>query len=420
VLGEGLNYEQGDLDLDPVVARLGELVPYIVAEINEPDHSVSPNIKDGHRRIVRALQRPAERWQPPPRRLPPETLDWQAVLGARDPVPDVLGLADAVEGRRILVTGGAGSIGKSLTALLAAMGPELITVVDAHEAALTADRHAKGALRLARFEHVLCDVRDRDRLDEETARARPDLVFHLAAYKHVDWAERYPVEFAATNLDGSWNVLRAAEHAGAESVVVASTDKAALAKNLYGRTKRMMEGLTWLAAERSGAGRAAVRLVNVLGSAGSATELWLRQARAGVPLTLTDPSMVRYWITMPHAASLVAHGALAARAGERVVTAHDPVELDIGTLAERIWGQAGAGEPQIHIAGVRPGETMREVLTGPGEDLGGELFQGAASIQGVEGGEDLVPVVEEVERSASAEERRRVWLAAMAPVPARA
>jgi hypothetical protein len=78
------------------------------------------------------------------------------------------------------------------------------------------------------------------------------------------------------------------------------------------------------------------------------------------------------------------------------------------------------GEPQIHIAGVRPGETMREVLTGPGEELGGELFQGAASIHGVESGEDLVPVVDEVERSGSAEERRRVWLAAMAPVPARA
>lgn len=324
ILGEGLNYDTGDLDLDPVVARIGDLVPYVVAEINEPDHRASPNIKAGYRHVERALRAPAEAWRRPPRRLPPETLDWQAVIGRRDPVPDVLALAAQVEGRRVLVTGGAGSIGRSLTALLAALGPELVTVVDAHEAALTADRHAKGALRLARFEHVLCDVRDRSRLEEETARARPDVVFHLAAYKHVDWAERYPVEFAATNLDGSWNVLRAAERAGASSVVVASTDKAALAKNLYGRTKRMMEALTWLAAERSGAGRSAVRLVNVLGSAGSATELWLRQARAGVPLTLTDPTMVRYWITMAHAASLVAHGALAAAAGAPHVPADHP------------------------------------------------------------------------------------------------
>ena len=414
ILGEGLTYETGDLDLDPVVARIGQLVPYVVAEINEPDHGVSPNIKAGYREVERALRLPSQTWQQPPRRLPPETLDWQAVIGRRDPVPDVLGLAAQVEGRRVLVTGGAGSIGRSLTALLASLGPELVTVIDAHEAALTADRHAKGALRLSRFEHVLCDVRDRSRLEEETARARPDLVFHLAAYKHVDWAERYPVEFAATNLDGSWNVLRAAEQAGAASVVVASTDKAALAKNLYGRTKRLMEGLTWLAAERTGSGRTAVRLVNVLGSAGSATELWLRQARAGVPLTLTDPTMARYWITMAHAASLVAHGALAAGAGERLVTAADPIELEIGLVAERIWRQAGVGESQIHIAGVRPGETMREVLTGPGEELGEELVQGAAAIRGWSATDDTAAIVDEVDEAATAEERRQVWLAAMA------
>ncbi|HEV2813223.1 MAG TPA: polysaccharide biosynthesis protein, partial [Solirubrobacteraceae bacterium] len=260
VLGEGLRYDRGELDLDPVVARLGELVPYIVAEINEPDHRFSPNMKDGYRAIERALRAPAERWRPPPRRLPSGGLDWQEVVGRRDPVPDVLGLQDHLAGRRVMVTGGAGSIGRSLTSLLAAFRPALITVLDTHEAALTADRHAKGAPRLARFEHVLCDIRDRRRLEHETRRARPDVVFHLAAYKHVDWAERYPEEFAATNLDGSWNVLRAARDA--DTVVVASTDKAARASSMYGRTKRMMETLTALAAERAGGGRAAVRLVN--------------------------------------------------------------------------------------------------------------------------------------------------------------
>jgi nucleoside-diphosphate-sugar epimerase/sugar phosphate isomerase/epimerase len=424
ILGEGLLYDdpQGELDLDPIVARIGTLVPYVVAEINEPDHRFSPNIKDGYRHLERALARPAEAWQRPPRRLPSEDIDWQTVLDRRDPVPDVLALSDRVGGARVLVTGGAGSIGRAMTNLLAALKPELITVVDSHEAALTADRHAKGALRLARFEHVLCDIRDRSRLEEETARARPDLVFHLAAYKHVDWAERYPVEFAATNLDGSWNVLRAAEQAGASSVVVASTDKAARAANLYGRTKRLMETLTALAAERSGEGRAAVRLVNVLGSAGSATELWLRQARAGVPLTLTDPSMVRFWITKAHAAALVAHGCLAADAGARLITAAEPEELDIGTLARRIWQQAAAAapgeEPNLHLAGVRPGETMDEVLVGPGERLGDELHQGAAAILGDAPTDAAAAVVDEVEHCASAEERRQAWLRAMAPAAA--
>jgi nucleoside-diphosphate-sugar epimerase len=420
ILGEGLDYDDhvGELDLDPVVARLGQLVPFLVAEINEPDHAVSPHIKDGYRHLERALRRPAETWRRPPRRLPPEGLDWQAVIGRRDPVPDVLGLADRLDGARVLVTGGAGSIGRSLTNLLAAFRPELITVLDSHEAALTADRHQKGALRLAGFEHVLCDIRDRDRLDAEAARARPDLVFHLAAYKHVDWAERYPVEFAATNLDGSWNVLRAAEEAGARSVVVASTDKAARAANLYGRTKRMMETLTALAASRTGSGRAAVRLVNVLGSAGSATELWLRQARAGVPLTLTDPTMERYWITMAHAAALVAQGALAASSGVRLLTAHDPVELPIGEVAAKIWETAAGGTPDIHIAGVRPGETMNEVLIGPGEDLGDELYQGVAPIAGDAPVQTAAAVVDEVDAAAGTEARRQVWLDALAAEPA--
>jgi nucleoside-diphosphate-sugar epimerase/sugar phosphate isomerase/epimerase len=416
LLGEGLEYEDrdGELDLDPIVARLAQVVPYLVAEINEPDHRVSPRIKEGYRQIERALGVPATRWHPPPRRLPPDGLDWQVVIERRDPVPELLALADRLDGARVLVTGGAGSIGRSLTNLLAAFRPELITVLDSHEAALTADRHQKGARQLVGFEHVLCDIRDRRRLDAETARARPDIVFHLAAYKHVDWAERYPVEFAATNLDGSWNVLRAAEEVRASSVVVASTDKAARAANLYGRTKRMMETLTGLAAERAGGGRAAVRLVNVLGSAGSATELWLRQSRAGVPLTVTDPTMVRFWITMAHAASLLAHGCLAARDGVRLLTAHHPVELSIGELAERIWRTAVGGEPDVHVAGVRPGETMNEVLVGPGEELGGELWQGAASIEPDATLSAAAAIVDEVERAAGAAQRRVLWLQAMA------
>ena len=418
VLGEGLPYGEGELDLDPIVARLGELVPYVVAEINEPDHDRSPTMKAGYREVERALALNAERWRPPPRRLPPETLDWQSVVGRRDPVPDILALADRLEGRRVLVTGGAGSIGRSLTMLLASVRPELITVLDSHEAALTADRRAKGLSALARFEHVLCDVRDRERVEHETARAAPDVVFHLAAYKHVDWAERYPEEFAATNLDGSWNVLRAAEQAGAGSVVVASTDKAARASGLYGRTKRLMETLTALAGERTGGGRAGVRLVNVLGSAGSATELWLRQARADVPLTVTDTSMERYWITMAHAVALIAHGALATADGVRLVTAHDPQVLSVGELAERIWREAGpGGDPELHVLGVRPGETMNEVLFGAGEELGSaELHQGLVDITGDAPTEAAAAVVGDVEACSSAEERRRAWLHALAPL----
>jgi nucleoside-diphosphate-sugar epimerase len=416
VLGEGLPYNAGELDLDPVVARLAGRVPYVVAEINEPDPARSPGMKAGYRAVERALRTPVAPWRPPPRRLPADPFDWQAVTGRRDPVPDVLALDGLVAGRSVLVTGGAGSIGRALTTLLAGLRPRLVTVLDSHEAALTADRRARGGAALARFEHVLCDVRDRARLEHEVARAAPDVVVHLAAYKHVDWAERYPEEFAATNLDGSWNVLRAAQAAGVESVVVASTDKAARAASLYGRTKRLMETLTALAAERGDGRRAAVRLVNVLGSAGSASELFLRQARAGVPLTVTDTGMLRYWITMAHAATLVAHGALP---GPGLLTAAQAATLTVGELAARVWRGAGApGEPDLHVVGVRPGETMDEVLTGAGEELGEEARQGAATILAAPPVDAVAALDLLDERAADAQERRRAWLRALEPAAA--
>ncbi len=412
VLGEGLPYDRGELDLDPVVARLADLVPFVVAEVNEPDHARSPAMKEGHRaieRVLRAHRRDAVPWRPPARRLRAEPFDWSGVAGRRDPVPDVLALHERFAGRRVLLTGGAGSIGGALSTLLLGLRPELLTVLDAHEAALTADRRARPALALAHCEHVLCDVRDRSRLEAEVARAAPDVVVHLAAYKHVDWAERYPEEFASTNLDGSWNVLRAARAAGTERVVVVSTDKAARGAGVYGRTKRMMEALAALSGQR------AVRLVNVLGSAGSASELFLRQARAGVPLTVTDTGMLRFWITQAHAAVLVAAGALG---DDPLLTAAEPATLTVGELAERIWTRAGpGGPPDLNVVGVRPGETMTEVLTGPGEALGDEVRQGVAAIDAEPATAAAAAVVEEVEAGRGPDERRAAWLRALAPVP---
>jgi nucleoside-diphosphate-sugar epimerase/sugar phosphate isomerase/epimerase len=413
LLGEGLNYGAGELDLDPVVRRLAELVPSVVAEINEPDHARSPNMKTGYRALERALESaPAEAWRPPPRRLPGEAFDWQQVVGVRDPVPALLELEERFAGRRVLITGGAGSIGRALATLLLGFRPQRLVVLDSHEASMAGDRRARDPLSLAHTEYVLCDIRDRERVEAEIGRARPDVVFHLAAYKHVDLAERFPEEYVATNLDGSWNVLRAAEAAGTGAVVVASTDKAALAASRYGRTKRLMEQLAALAGARAGSPRLAVRLVNVLGSAGSASELFLRQARAEVPLTITDPTMVRYWITRAHAASLVAHGALMAAEGATLATAADPVSLTVGELGERVWsGVHGTSEgAPIHLVGVRAGETMREVLVGPGEALGGERFQGAADITGGAGLDGLADAVGALDALASLQARREHWL----------
>ncbi len=413
LLGEGLAFGAGDLELAPAVAELGRAVSYLVAEVNEADPAVSPDMKAGHAELERLLAAPAVPWRHRTRRVPEDAFDWQRVVERRDPVPSVLELEERFGGRRVLITGGGGLIGRTLTTLLLGFSPESVTVLDGHEASLTADRRARDPAALARIAHVLCDVRDRGRLDAELAHARPHVVFHLAAYKHVDWAESHPEEFVDTNLHGSWNVLRAAEAAGVETVVVASTDKAALAASTYARTKRLMEQLTAQAAA-GGAQRIAVRLVNVLGSAGSASELFLRQARAGVPLTITDPGMLRYWITLPHAAALVAHSALLAGEGEALCTAADPAMISVGDLGARIWSAAGApGSPAVDLLGVRPGETFREVLVGEGETLGSERRQGVAAIEGTTSTAGAAWAAEHLEERVAREAARPVWLEAL-------
>jgi len=414
LLGEGLPYGAGELDLDPVVRRLGRLVRFVVAEINEPDPARSVDMKRAYRAIERALAGTASEPSSPPRRVPQDAFDWQAVIERRDPIPSVLKLQERFGGRRVLITGGGGSIGGALASFLGGFRPERIVLVDGHESSLIADRRSRDPQTLDRFHHVLCDIREPGRLERELAAAKPDVVFHLAAYKHVDWAEVFPEEFVDTNLHGSWNVLRAAEAAGVDTVVVASTDKAALAQSFYGRTKRFMEQLTAFAGRRAGGRRTAVRLVNVLGSAGAASEIFLRQARAGVPLTVTDTGMVRYWITMSHAACLVAQAALLAGEGVPLCSPHDPEMLTVGELAERIWRLAGpGGETEIELLGIRRGETLGEVLTGPGETLGEERHQGICAIEGEIPTAGAAWVIERLPARGSREEAREIWLEAM-------
>jgi nucleoside-diphosphate-sugar epimerase/sugar phosphate isomerase/epimerase len=415
VLGEGLPYAAGDLDLDPIVRRLAALVPYIVAEISEPDPMHSYAMKAGYHAIERLIAAPDELPLPQPRRrLRPERFDWQRVLRQPDPVPSILELQELIGGRRVLITGGGGSIGGSLATLLLGFRPELVTLLDSHEASLTGDRRSRESLELVHLEHVLCDIRDHARITAEMGRARPHLVFHLAAYKHVDWAETYPDEFLDTNLHGSWNVLRAAEAAAVDTLVVASTDKAALAASYYGRTKRFMEQLTAYAAGSSRARRTAVRFVNVLGSAGSASELFLHQARAGVPLTITDTGMLRYWITMAHAVTAAAHGALLAAHGARLATPAGAPELTVGELATRIWNGAGLeGEPNVDLLGIRRGETMGEVLVGTGERLGEQLYPGVVEIESDVSTAAASWVAERIGAETSREDAREVWREAM-------
>jgi sugar phosphate isomerase/epimerase len=143
LLGEGLPLGSGELELEPVIARLGEHACFVVAEINEPDPRRSPDMKSAYRTIERALSEPAPPRRPRARRLPPDDFDWQRVLGRRDPVPSLLELQERFGGRRVLITGGGGSIGGALASFLAAFRPERLTLLDGHEASLTADRRRR-------------------------------------------------------------------------------------------------------------------------------------------------------------------------------------------------------------------------------------------------------------------------------------
>jgi FlaA1/EpsC-like NDP-sugar epimerase len=154
--------------------------------------------------------------------------------------------------------------------------------------------------------------------------------------------------------------------------------------------------------------------VNVLGTAGSVSELFLRQARADVPLTVTDTGMLRYWVTTAHAVTLAAHAALLAAEGVPLATAGDPASFTVGELAQRIWRAAGrAGEPDLDVIGIRPGETMSEVLVAPTEELGPERFQGIAPIEGEIPSAAPAWVLERLPERGTREEARAVWLEAL-------
>ena len=338
-------------------------------------------MKAGYRAIERALEREPAPVPARPRRVARDDFDWQVVLERRDPVPRVLELQERFGGRRVLITGGGGSIARTLATFLTGFRPNA-----GHAGRLArgvADRRPARATptELERIAHVLCDVRDAGRLERELAQARPDVVFHLAAYKHVDWAELYP-RSSSTRTCRELEPAARGRRAGVDTVVVASTDKAALAASFYGRTKRFMEQLAAFSARRGGGRRTAVRFVNVLASAGSASELFLRQARADVPLTVTDTGCSATGSRWRTQRPLAAHAALLAADGVPLATASDPVVLTVGELAAASGARPDVRASRTRRARHRPGETLSEVLIGPGEELGEERYQGIAPIAG--------------------------------------
>jgi FlaA1/EpsC-like NDP-sugar epimerase len=283
------------------------------------------------------------------------------ILGRHPVQTEVAEIAQYLIGRRVLITGAGGSIGAELARQVHRFGPARLVLLDRDESALHAVQlsiYGQGLLNDNETE--LADIRDVEALSEVFARHRPEIVFHAAALKHLPLLERFPQEGWKTNVIGTLNVLQLAEQYGVSRLVNISTDKAADATSVLGRTKRLAERLTAWQAERSHRPYMSVRFGNVLGSRGSMLPTFTSQIANGGPVTVTHPDVTRYFMTIPEACELVIQSGAIGQAGEVMV-------LDMGTpvrildVAKRMIALSGQ-KVDIVFTGLREGEKIHETL----------------------------------------------------------
>lgn len=284
------------------------------------------------------------------------------VLGRHQVATDLTSIASYLSGKRVLITGAGGSIGSELARQVHRFGPASLTLLDRDESALHSVQLAiYGHGLLDSPETVLADIREKDSLRAIFADARPQIVFHAAALKHLPMLERFPAEGWKTNVLGTLNLLELSAEFEVQRFVNISTDKAADATSVLGSTKRIAEQLTAWQAKASGAPYMSVRFGNVLGSRGSMLHTFNAQIARGGPVTVTHPDVTRYFMTIPEACELVVQAGAMGDAGEvMVLEMGEPVRiLDV---AKRMISLSGAPGVDIVFSGLRSGEKLHEVL----------------------------------------------------------
>jgi O-antigen biosynthesis protein WbqV len=332
----------------------------------------------------------------PERALEPIALE--DLLGRSQAVLDRDGMAQLIRSRRILVTGAGGTIGAELARQIAALSPGRLVLLDNGEFALYGidvelRERFPGLLPVP----LLRDVRDRAQIDEVVAAEKPEIIFHAAALKHLPMVEANPIEGVLTNVVGSRNVAEAARANGTSLVVMISTDKAVNPASVMGATKRLAESfcqaLDLYEARRRGplshgTRYVTVRFGNVLGSTGSVVPLFQRQLAAGGPLTVTDPEVTRFFMTVREAVELVLQasalpsdsgasdsGAPESQAPDArgkifVLDMGEPVKIvDLAQQMIRLAGLRPGRDVGIEFIGLRPGEKLHEELFHPAEPL---------------------------------------------------
>ena len=290
-------------------------------------------------------------------------LDYSDLLGRSLISIDKEPIKKMVLQKRVLITGAGGSIGSEICKQLLTYGPAQLILLDIDETEL----HDL-SLRLHNYQKewsdlvvpVVCDIKNRKKIDRIMEQYKPQLVFHAAAYKHVPLQELYPEEAITTNILGSYAVLKSAKEHRVEKVVVISTDKAVNPTNVMGATKRVVELMAGML-NSSETEMVCVRFGNVLGSRGSMLPLFMEQIKAGVPITVTHKDIIRYFMAIPEAVGLVFKAASMAKGGEvMVLDMGQPVR--IYDFAEKLVKYYGDGRSQVIVTGLRPGEKLYEEL----------------------------------------------------------
>lgn len=289
------------------------------------------------------------------------SINFDDLLG-RSPITfDKTPIREMVRGKRVLVTGAGGSIGSEISRQLLGYQPLQLLLLDIDET----DLHDL-SLRLHQYQAefsqdimpIVCDVRNATKVDRVFAKYKPEIVFHAAAYKHVPMMEYYPEEAIRTNVGGTFNVFSAAVRHQSSRCILVSTDKAVNPTNVMGASKRVAEMVASLFTNEH-TEIVCVRFGNVLGSRGSMLPLFMEQLREGLPITVTDRRIIRYFMTIPEAVSLVFLAGAMGQGGE-VMVLDMGEQVNIHDFAKRLVKYFGDGRSDVVITGLRPGEKLYE------------------------------------------------------------
>lgn len=287
-------------------------------------------------------------------------------LLGRDPIDvDIESIMGYVKDKVVMVTGGGGSIGSELCRQLVSHQPKCLIIFDIYENnAYDIQQELKINYPDANVVTLIGSIRNTRRLDEVFSEYRPDIIYHAAAHKHVPLMEASPNEAVKNNVVGTWNVAKMADKYNVGKFVMISTDKAVNPTNVMGATKRICEMIIQTYNEISKTDFVAVRFGNVLGSNGSVIPLFKRQIEAGGPVTVTHPDIIRYFMTIPEAVSLVLQAGAYAKGGEIfILDMGDPVKIDdLAKNLIRLSGYTLGVNMEIKYTGLRPGEKLYEEL----------------------------------------------------------